>query len=183
MRRWQSGALGTALVLLVALGGGAWYYSRPTSPQIPITNAGEPADISEKVHNFCGKCHAYPPAETFPRFAWKEEVERGYFFFGKSNLNLVPPPIEEVVRYYESRAPEQLPRATFERATTPLPVKFAARSFPDPAKAMPPAVSHVDLVQLGDPQRLDILACEMRHGLVMAISPYEPEPEIGRAHV
>jgi len=165
------------LALLVAVGAGAWYYFRPQPPsQIPVASAGEPPDISEKVHTFCGKCHAYPPAETFPRFAWKEEVERGYFFFGKSNLNLVPPPIEDVVRYYETRAPEQLPRATIQRATTPLPVKFAPHPFADPPKAMPPAVSHVNLVHLADAKRLDILACEMRHGLIMAISPFDPDP-------
>jgi hypothetical protein len=162
------------LVLLVAVG--VWYSVRPKAiTEVPIAKAG-PSDISEQVHTFCGKCHAYPPAETFPRFAWKEEVERGYFFYSKSNLNLVPPRIDDVVGYYESRAPEQLPRAQIERATTPLPVKFAPHPFVDPPGAMPPAVSNVNLVHLADTERLEILACEMRHGFVMAVSPYEQEP-------
>lgn len=180
MRRWQSAPLiAVALALVVAAGAGVWYfYLRPTATtEIPVTKAGgSPADISEKVHDFCGKCHAYPPAETFPRFAWKEEVERGYFFFGRSNLNLVPPPIEDVVHYYESRAAENLPPAQIERATTQLPISFSPHSFPEPPQASPPAVSHVNLVHLFDDKRLDILACEMRHGHIMSLATYGSEP-------
>lgn len=179
MRRWQSGVLGLALVLLAVVASGAWYYfrPRPTWSAVPTPQPGETTDVSEKVHTFCGKCHAYPPAETFPRFAWKEEVERGYFFFGKSNLGLIPPPIDEVVRYYEERASEELPRAEIQYATTPLPVRFEPHSFPDPPEAMPPAISYVNLVHLSDDQRLDILACEMRHGYIMALTPSEQDPK------
>jgi hypothetical protein len=173
----QAGALGVATVLIATVAAGAYYYSRPGTPPIqPLANTGETPETPEKVHTFCGNCHVYPPADTFPRFAWKEEVERGYFFFSKSNLKLVPPRIEEVIDYYESRAPEKLPPAEIHYAATPLPVKFAPHAFPDPPEASPPAVSHVSLVHLFDDQRLDILACEMRHGLIMSLSPYEKEP-------
>ena len=168
-------ALGITLGLLGLAG--AWYVFREKPlPPVPGEHAVESADIPEKVHQFCGKCHAYPPAETFPRSAWKEEVERGYFFFGKSNLRLTPPPIDQVIRYYEARAPERLPRAVIEPATSPLPLRFEPHRFAGPPKATPPAISHVNLVHLSDPKRLDILVCEMRHGLVMALKPYEATP-------
>jgi hypothetical protein len=170
-------ALGIVLLLLFVIAGvGVWLAIREKSPPAPIVQSVEPADIAERVHEFCGKCHAYPPPETFPRSAWKEEVERGYFFFGKAGLGLRPPSIDDVVRYYEARAPERLPAAKIERATTPLPVRFAPHQFADPPNAKPPAISNVNLVHLSDPKRLDILACEMMHGLVMALKPYEPNP-------
>jgi hypothetical protein len=134
----------------------------------------ETVATTEQVDVFCGKCHAYPPAESFPRWAWKEEVERGYFFFGKSSLNLRPPPIDDVVRYYEQRAPEALPPARIERSATPLNVALTPKRMPDPAGGMPPAISHVSLVHLSSPERLDVVACEMRHGWVMALSPQDP---------
>ena len=169
--------IGIAVVLLAVGSAGAWYFLRETAaPIVPVQPSADLPDIAERVHEFCGKCHAYPPAETFPRSAWKAEVESGYRFFGTSNLRLTPPPIEQVIRYYEARAPERLPPAVIERAKTPLPVKFAPHHFPDPPKATPPAISHVNLVHLSDPKRLDILACEMMHGLVMSLKPYEENP-------
>jgi hypothetical protein len=190
MRRWDARTrrqaktvVGIVLALMgvVAcfgvLGATGWYFWRePAQPVVPVAPPAEPADLAVKVHRFCGECHAYPPAETFPRSAWKEEVERGYFFYGKSNLRLTPPPIEQVVRYYETRAPERLPPAVFERATTPLPVRFAPQRIAGPHKTMPPAISHLSLVHLAHPKRLEILACEMKHGLVMALKPDEANP-------
>jgi hypothetical protein len=166
--------------LAVLAGVGGWYlyvaYVAREPPSVPTPPAMDQAELARHVHEFCGTCHAYPPPETFPRSAWKEEVERGYSFFGRSNLRLTPPPIAPVVRYYEKRAPEQLPPAIIERATTPLPVKFVAERFGRPPGTKAPAVSNVNLVHLSDPKRLDILACEMRWGLVMALRPYEANP-------
>jgi len=48
-----------------------------------VEPARKVGDVSGQVHQFCGACHAYPPAETFPRWAWKEEVERGYVVPGQ----------------------------------------------------------------------------------------------------
>src|SRR5215475_10616576 len=64
-------------------------------------------DLVQQVHAFCGACHAYPPPDTFPRDAWKMEVERGYLFFADSLRPLRrPPPFEATVKYYEERAPK-----------------------------------------------------------------------------
>jgi hypothetical protein len=178
MRRWPAVIAGS-IVLAAVLAAGVWYrfQSDLLPPETHVSQPMVTSDTAAHVHDFCGKCHVYPPADTFPRSAWKEEVERGFFFFGKANMRLVPPPIDEVVRYYESRAPESLPRAEIQRATTPLPVKFSAHAFPDPPEASPPAISHVSLVELSGPQRPEILACEMQHGLVLALAPREPTPQ------
>jgi hypothetical protein len=182
MARWNSAntrhgklALIVALGLLAvfALGGaGAWYFWREPRPTAPPTRWAEPADLPAQVHRFCSECHAYPPADTFPRSAWKTEVERGFQFASNAILRSPRPEITRVIRYYEDRAPEQLPAAVIDRATTPLPVQFAPTlGAKGPPGATPPAISHVSLVHLTDPKRQEILACEMRAGLVMALWP------------
>jgi len=102
---------------VVALAGGALVLGcrRPaedaSSQGVTPAPAVAAADVEKEVHAFCGSaCHAYPPADTFPRRYWKAEVERGFHFFEQSGRSIAAPPIEAVVRYYERRAPEELPR-------------------------------------------------------------------------
>jgi hypothetical protein len=172
--RRRSGHLRLALAAAVALGTFAIACnnrgSQPVPP--PAEPAAPAADIAAQVHHFCGDCHAYPPADSFPRSAWKKEVEQGYVFFAQSNRNLHAPPIEQVVRYYEERAPAELPLPLLEPAAGPLPVRFARTEYPLPANVTIPTVSNVNLVHLFDDKRLDVLACDMRAGLVMALRPY-----------
>src|SRR6266568_4770474 len=88
--------MGGTVVLLTAIGvcffagcfGSKSAKDTPPSPRPPET----PADIVEQVHTFCGACHAYPPADSFPRKHWRAEVERGFRFFEQSTLALKPPP-------------------------------------------------------------------------------------------
>src|SRR5262249_7452415 len=106
--RWWYVGLGA--VCVAALAGALLYAYRSridaTAPPPAHRPQAKTADIAEQVHNFCGgACHAYPPPDTFPRWAWKQEVERGFRFFEKSGRSLKAPPISEVVRYYEQRAP------------------------------------------------------------------------------
>jgi hypothetical protein len=129
------------------------------------------------VHQFCGAaCHAYPPPDTFPRRYWRQEVQRGYQFFEQSRLALEPPPAESVIRYYEERAPEELAVPTWKAASRPLGVRFERLEYAGPPAPERFHVSHVNLVRLGDGRRLDVLACDMRNGLVMLLKPDGPSP-------
>ncbi|HEY3788733.1 MAG TPA: VCBS repeat-containing protein, partial [Urbifossiella sp.] len=144
----------------------------------------DPADIADQVHTFCGgSCHAYPPADAFPRKHWRSEVERGYRFFERSGLPLKAPPIESVIRYYEKQAPEELSPANCPAADRPLSLRFEKRSYPNPPGAGRPAISHVNLVHLplaGKPapnEPLSILACDMQSGRILLLRPSDPNPE------
>ena len=100
---------------------------------VPVAaeSAALPGDIEAQVHAFCGAaCHAYPPAESFPRHHWRAEVERGFRFFDKSGLALTPPKLGHVVRYYEERSPEDYPPANIAPAAQPLSVEFETRQLP-----------------------------------------------------
>jgi hypothetical protein len=138
------------------------------------------ADLPQRVKLFCGGCHEEPPADTFPRADWKYEVERMYMFFHDSSLRLNPPPIEEVVRYYEDRAPVELPKPHIQRANHPLPIELVRtdyRTFSGPPDVFPPHISNVNLVHLFDSKQLDVLVCDMKGGAVLLLQPYLPEPK------
>jgi hypothetical protein len=168
--------VGSALLVGLGVGGaywfGLWPKETPPSPRPPASSG----DISAQVHTFCGSCHAYPPPDSFPRSAWKLEVERGYQFFGQAGQPQQPPPIDEVIRYYEERAPAELPPARPTAASGPMPVRFTPVKIPGPPGLDRPAISNVKLAALSDEQLPDILATDMRSGRVMALCPRDAEP-------
>jgi hypothetical protein len=171
LRKAMGWAVTVALAGLLAVAGASC--SSPPPPTAP-TPAGPPADAEARVREFCAACHAFPPPDTFPRSAWRGEVEQGFSFFGRASLNLEPPPPDEVVRYFEERAPLELPAAVRPEAAWPYPVAFDRQAVPGPPGASPPAVSNVNLVHLADPHRLDVLACDMGTGQVMTLNPRDP---------
>ncbi len=148
--------------------------------EIPVSslNSAEPEEASsEQVHQFCGMaCHAYPPAETFPRSVWRREIKQAYDFFRNSKLTVDFPSQESVALYYERKAPAELPLLKTGNTKRPLPVSFQRKEFRIPAAGFHPAVSNVNLVHLFDERRLDVLACEMRLGQILALQPYAPQP-------
>jgi hypothetical protein len=138
----------------------------------------EPVEAgSAEVRQFCGTaCHAYPPAETFPRSAWRREVKQAYDFFRDTKLTIDFPSQESVALYYERRAPAELPLLKHKKSTRPIPVSFQPKGYRIPGEPAHPAVSNVNLVHLFDERRLDVVTCEMRRGQVLALQPYVPQP-------
>jgi hypothetical protein len=168
--------LGTAAVL-------AYFHGTPpgTSPAAPVPSAEAEAAARTytpafQIQYFCSRCHAYPRADTLPRCAWKKEVELAFQFFAESHLPMQAPALDEVVKYYEQHAPLELPLPVLDRAPGPLPVRFEQTAYPAPSQVAAPAIANVNLVHLFDERRLDVLACDMRAGLVMALSPYTSSP-------
>jgi hypothetical protein len=165
-----------ALVFLLAAGAALPGCGQAPAPPSAAPPATEGPELVANIHQFCKECHAFPPADTFPRSAWAYEVEQAYGFYRDSDLSLRAPPFEAVVKYFEDRAPLELPPARYEQASGPPPVSFRRSGFAGPRHPRPPAVANVNLVHLFDKERLDVLACDMRHGLVMVLSPYTTVP-------
>lgn len=145
----------------------------------PPANPEATPHLPQRVQRFCGSCHDNPSPDTFPRFAWKEQIERMYLIFNDSGRPLQPPPIEEVVHYFEERAPLQLPLADIRRADHPLPVRFERRDYPiyEGSPPIEPHFSHINPVHLLDRNKLDLLICEMKGGAVLLLQPYLPRPK------
>lgn len=148
------------------------------SPTVRTVEAKE-ADVKQ----FCGACHAYPQPATFPRDKWPEQIETAYGFFAESHLKLKPPPPEDVLAFYQRRAPEQLAYYEREKPTQPLSVAFQQIGYqlpPDAITGSPiePAISNVSLAHLSSATKLDVILCDMHTGNVFALSPYEAKPRM-----
>jgi len=142
----------------------------------------------------CGSCHAFPPPDILPRAAWRDELVRMMFIregrlppIGPPDIVYrtiqLPPDMAQVLPYFTSRAPEHLPAPEAWPAPGESPVRFTRSSLAVPDMPDTPAVSNVNLVDLGGPaptlskgdRRLDLLATDMRQGLVLSGHPQHPE--------
>jgi hypothetical protein len=187
-QHWRWWCLGSVILLTLSASAAAAYLYVNGLPggeaPAPATNGApaaaavppQPTRFPLQIQYFCTRCHAYPPGDIFPRSAWKQEIEQAYEFFHQSNLDMQAPPIAGVIAYYEDRAPLELPPAVIKRATTPPPVHFERMAVPVLPEAPSPAISNVNLVHLFDERRLDVLACDLRAGLVLCLQPYLPAP-------
>jgi hypothetical protein len=180
-RQRSRGSWLISLIVLVlgTTAAGAYFYLRHPAISETSVESDQPKrsyGTQFQTQYFCSQCHAHPRPDILPKSAWRQEVEQAYKFFEGSKLTLQAPPLEQVVEYYQLLAPTELPTPVIERATHPLPVHFQRTTCPVAAAAPVPAVSNVNLVHLFDERRLDVLACDMRAGLVLAQRPYAPSP-------
>lgn len=137
------------------------------------------------VREFCSTCHALPPADCQPKWAWKARIE--WMYWWAKGPRPVPekdiPPIEVPIEYFTTHAPDelQLPDDAMGSPISPLPFQLCHISLdviPDP-----PAISNVKVVRLTDEGPNQLLMCDMRHGLLVLSSPLqegEPDKVIGR---
>lgn len=133
--------------------------------------AAAAADIENRVAAFCGDCHAVPPPESFPRHAWVDEVELGYRFYIESGrTDLVEPPMNDVIQYYQSRAPEELVLPTPDQGTGGARIRFDRTDVPFPHSSSTfPAVSHLRWSCTHGDIVSQLLFCDMNVGEVRGL--------------
>ena len=178
------------LLALVLLAGAPAVYPSATPDGIgQVTASTTPPDVSAateaEVRQRCGTvCHKFPPADILPRAAWRDELVRmqlimdgvpepaGMMGPGSAMIPL-PPDMLRIQRFYEGAAPEALP------AHAPWPASRAAGAAFDhhtlhvegqPGRSHP-AIANVRLLDLDGDGRVEVVASDMRAGLVMAGTP------------
>jgi hypothetical protein len=161
----------TLLILLALVG--YLFFMQGTSPDEPESPPVAEASKTE-VYKLCALCHKYPPPGSFPKNAWRQEVKQGYQFAEEAGLYDLPP-IESIIKYYEKRAPDELPTAIPNNMPGDPPVHFRCTGYRVPREQLVPAVSNVNLVHLFDDQKLDVLVCDMRDGWISVMRPYEKD--------
>ncbi len=169
--------------LLAAAGGGYWYvrcHSTPESVSLPPLPPEREA-TAEQVQQFCGvACHAYPPPDSFPRWAWRKEVTQGFTFGMRLRPDLPAPALEEVITYYEKRAPLELPLPTRPEAPGVPSIQWQRRGYSLPGREPFPEVVNVNLVRFTPTGPLEILVCECdplkNEGQVLRCNPHVDPP-------
>ena len=146
--------------------------SIPQKPEIIVPQTVEATD--RQAHEMCAACHAYTDPSNFPRSVWRSQVENGYAFLAETPLPIHPPPIENMVHYFENRASTFLPLPDKDHSG-PCPIQFHPTRYSVPGTSNP-IISNVNLVHLSSQKFLDVLVCDMGKGRVMLMKPYEKSP-------
>ena len=172
--------LGIAAAILVAVvcaeAGGSGNGNQRETGDTPVT----PQEIAAA----CGTCHDAPPPAILPRQAWRMSFQRmAEIRTGKPQIvedrgaaaaNPLPPDMERVLQHYERAAPERL--AAPERWPAPEPGRFVKRLLAPKGRAgESPTIANTRLVDIDRDGRLEVVATDMRHGVVLLGRPYSGE--------
>ena len=100
---------------------------------VPGAGPGSGAEAPEaRVRAACSGCHLFPPPEILPRFAWRTQIEHMAFLTEYLPEGSGAPAdgfsVDEIVAWYEHRAPEKLELAAALTRDEPAPLRFRRRS-------------------------------------------------------
>lgn len=140
-----------------------------------VDDAGEDTELQQA----CGTCHRVPPADILPRAAWRDAIGRMQAIqdgvdavMSASAATPLSDAFAKALAYYERRAPEALapPEAWPAEAASP---SFERRWLTPPDAPPTPAISNVQLLDVEGDERPELIACDMRHGMVLLGRPYD----------
>ncbi|HTV01666.1 MAG TPA: VCBS repeat-containing protein [Luteitalea sp.] len=148
-----------------------------------------PAATEDEARQRCGTaCHRFPPPDVLPRAAWRDELVRMQLLMdgvpepagmpGAATAMIpLPPDMLRIQRFYESRAPEALPAHTPWPAVDQARLSFTRRPLAAaaPLRVSHPAIANVRLLDLDDDGRVEVVASDMRAGLLLAGPPTAPD--------
>jgi hypothetical protein len=149
-----------------------------SSPGSGARDQKEPPPVA-----LCGSCHRLPPADVLPSAAWRDEVIRmqriqdGSEQQADATAPSLRADVAAALAWYEAHAPVALAPPAPWPAEEPSPA-FARRGLTPPSAPPTPVVSDVELVDLDGDARLELVVCDMRHGLVLLGRPYDSAAEL-----
>jgi FG-GAP-like repeat len=174
------GALALASVIdTLVVGARAQSLASPPRSASPRLSAGEPTEA--EVRSVCTPCHAFAPPDVLPRAAWRDEIARMSLIRDNrpqpagpagtaARLIPLPPDFERALRYFEAHAPDRLPPPSEWPAADRM--AFATRGLSTSGAATAAAIANVRLADVDGDRRLELLAADMRSGLVTISRPY-----------
>jgi hypothetical protein len=138
------------------------------------------------IASVCGTCHDAPPATILPRAAWRGSFERmATIRTGERQLAemrapagsmALPADMQRVLPYYEQAAPERLPAP--ERWPAADAGAFKVRSMAPSLNGVAPTIANVRLVDVNGDSRLEVVATDMRAGVVLQGNPDGASPAL-----
>jgi hypothetical protein len=171
-------ALLAVLVSLVPLGADQGLQESDGKGASTSSAAGpSAADGEQAARQLCSTCHKLPPPQVLARAGWRDQVARMWLIVQNQPEPLVhgvaartvslPPDWQSIVEYYESAAPQTLAAPPGWPAPDSRLV-FRRRTMTLAGGPADPAISNVRLADLGGDKRLEVVAGDLRHGVIMA---------------
>ena len=130
---------------------------------------------SAQIQTFCRTCHRFPSPEVFPKVVWPKKLKAKYDWLNRDQPLVVPPPMDDVIQYFVSRAPETLDRMDSAVGPASGPVVFEPRSIYFTQPDWSPGIANVNFVPSLEDGTLDLLVCDMRKGQVLIFDPDQPD--------
>jgi hypothetical protein len=176
-----------ALVSVIGTGLGAMARWDRRLDQSPLHRESSTEATEDEARTLCTTCHLFPPPDILPRHAWRDEIARMALIRGNQPQPAGPPgtsartvrlpdDLDRVLRYYERLAPEKLPAV--EAWPPANPMWFDKRGMNPGSAPSDPAVSNVRLIDVQRDGKLDVVATDMRYGMVMTGRPYTDDSEL-----
>jgi hypothetical protein len=136
------------------------------------------AAFAATVKRECSTCHVVPRPEYVPRGQWRQLIQEmarrsltGIGLEAGRKSLLFQMDLAPFDRYFEARAPETLPLPEPWPAVGEGKVRFARHAFKPAGAAPVPIVSNVRFFDLDGDGKLEIVACDFGHGLVLLGDP------------
>lgn len=180
--------LATAVVALAGLvaGGGVRASAGPETVQATRTTLAPATEAEARMA--CGTaCHRFPAPDILPRSAWRDELVRMQLIIDgvpepAGNLSraavMIPlsPDMLRLLRYYESNAPDALAPPSTWPAPDTSPIRFQQTSTRIAGLDGPGAfaIANVQFLDIDADGRMELVATDMRAGMVLAGPPDGP---------
>jgi hypothetical protein len=170
---WAAATL-LCLAVVTAAEGPASQSAAP--PQVSPPQNTTVAATEAEARVICGGCHLFPPPDVLPRANWRDELVRMTLIRDNqpepsgpagtaARMVSLPPDMRRVLQYYLAAAPERLaPPAAWPAADA---ARFDVRAFSPPNPPPGPAISHVRIADLDGDGRPEIVASDMRFGMIL----------------
>ena len=177
MRR-RSPTTRLAAAALAAVGLVLAWHARAVAPVTAAAGRAKPSPAEKLARLKCATCHAFPAPDILPRASWRSEIAKmATISAGKAIPQwgaggAPPPPLsaddQAILAYYEAAAPPALAPPERWPPAGDGPVRFVRRAIPfKDAVTSEPAVANVRIADLDGDGRPEILACDMRQGVVL----------------
>jgi len=145
-------------------------------PQGMLETLTQPPELEphvvQQVEMFCGDCHAVPNPSSYARHRWVEGVKRGYEFYARSGRDdLVPPPPQDTLAYYLTRAPVEVEFPQPPEPDRPLRTQFRVEKRFVPQEGRLPEISSMIWAPLQAGGQPFLIATDMKYGQIVALDP------------